>query len=135
MGNNLPVVDVGAGKQVVAIAAGEAHTCAVLSDETVRCWGDGSYGRLGNESTEGWGYEPDHMGNNLPAVDLGTGKHVQGVAAMVEHTCALSTDGALRCWGNNDSGQCGFAAPSIAGSQAGTMGDDLPPTKLFSDEW
>jgi len=131
----LPAVDVGTGKQVVAVATGEYHTCAVLSDETVRCWGDGSYGRLGNESTNGWGYLPSHMGNNLPAVNLGTGKHVAGVAAMVEHSCALLTDGSLRCWGNNGNGQCGFSNPSIAGSQPGTMGDNLPPTKLFSDQW
>ena len=44
MGNNLPSVDLGTGKTAKQVVAGYHHTCAVLNDDTVKCWGYGSYG-------------------------------------------------------------------------------------------
>ena len=48
MGDNLTAVDLGAGRTAVAIAAGQEHTCALLDDATVKCWGVNGSGQLGS---------------------------------------------------------------------------------------
>lgn len=55
MGGNLPAVDLGTGRTAVAIAAGQVHTCAVLDNGAVRCWGRNGLGRLGFGDTENRG--------------------------------------------------------------------------------
>ena len=39
------------------------------------------------------------MGDNLPSVDLGSGRSAKSIAAGVDHTCALLYDGSVKCWG------------------------------------
>jgi hypothetical protein len=47
MGDNLPVVDFGTGKTAVAVFPGTWHTCALLNDNSVKCWGNNNNGNLG----------------------------------------------------------------------------------------
>ena len=47
VGDFLPTVDLGTGKKAKQISAGFRHTCAVLNDDSVKCWGSGGYGQLG----------------------------------------------------------------------------------------
>jgi alpha-tubulin suppressor-like RCC1 family protein len=63
-----------AGLAATNIALGSLHTCAIRSDGSVVCWGGNSKGQLGIGSTESIGTFPQEMGNNLTAVDLGTGE-------------------------------------------------------------
>jgi len=81
------------------IAAGMQHTCLLLEDGQVRCWGDNHYGQLGINSVE-----PPSRKNPPNVRDLA---HVVQLAAGGNHTCALLDDGNLHCWGNNDRGQLG----------------------------
>ncbi len=97
-------VDLGE-RSAVQLAAGEAHTCALLDDGTVRCWGRGTNGQLGNGSTESVG-DNETLAEAGP-VDLG-GESAVVIAAGANHTCALTTTGAVRCWGLNSSGQLGY---------------------------
>jgi alpha-tubulin suppressor-like RCC1 family protein len=91
---------------IVQIAAGTSHTCAVLSDGTVRCWGAGENGRLGQGNTDAIG------DNEVPAaigtVNVGDGGVVQVVAGEF-HTCARLATGRVRCWGGGAFGQLGYA--------------------------
>ena len=47
MGDDLPVIDLGAGRTATEISSGSYHTCAILDDGSVKCWGNGGSGRLG----------------------------------------------------------------------------------------
>jgi alpha-tubulin suppressor-like RCC1 family protein len=54
MGDNLPTLNLG-GKKAVALGLAHDFGCALLEDDSVRCWGDGDYGRLGQGDTTDWG--------------------------------------------------------------------------------
>ena len=109
MGDNLPVVNLGAGKTAVAIAPGEAHACALLYDSNVKCWGRNDWGQLGlGDINVTRGDNLGEMGDNLPIVNLGSGKIAVAIALGGDHTCALLSDGTLKCWGANGGGQLGL---------------------------
>lgn len=80
-----------------ALAAGGAHSCALLVDGTGGCWGANASGAVGNGNT----------GQVLtPAPVLGLGNAV-AMAAGGSHSCAVIADGTARCWGDNGTGQLG----------------------------
>lgn len=83
---------------VVSLAAGVEHTCAVISDGTVRCWGDNTDGKLGiGTITEQ--YEK--------SVQVATIRAARQIATKFMFTCANLVGGTVRCWGNNRYGQLG----------------------------
>jgi alpha-tubulin suppressor-like RCC1 family protein len=135
MGANLPTIDLGPGRTAVGVTAGHGapgnrHTCALLDDGEVKCWGYNAQGQLGLGDTATRGDEPGEMGADLPAVDLaGTAK---SVAAGTLSTCALLGTGAIRCWGSNLFGNLGLGDSANRGDGPGEMGSALPVVKLGS---
>ena len=130
MGARLPSVDLGPGRTALAVAASPGHTCAVLDDHSVKCWGDNSFGQLGLGDTKNRGGKPNEMGEKLPAVDLGPGRTALAVATGDAHTCALLEDHTVKCWGWNRSGQVGLGDTNNRGDGPGEMGAALPPVQL-----
>ena len=126
MGDDLPAVDLGPGRTAKMIAGGSNHACAVLDDDSVKCWGRNDYGQLGLGHTSDRGDNINEMGDKLPAVDLGTGRTAKMISAGEAHTCALLDDDSLKCWGRNDYGQLGIGDTDRRGDGPGEMGDDLP---------
>lgn len=94
---------------VVDMAAGAVHTCAVLADGSVRCWG-------------GWkGLRAGGAGTVLKPMKIPDIQNAKAVAAGKEHTCVLTTTGAVKCWGRSGWGQTG----------AGSLDDEVwPPVQV-----
>jgi len=112
-------LDPGPGSgRALAISAGRSHTCAVLEDRNVRCWGLGVYGRLGYGNTKSIG--DNEAPGSVGPVDLGAGHTALAVAAGQAHTCARLDDGNVRCWGFADSGLLGYCNKN-------RIGDDETP--------
>lgn len=130
MGDSLPPVDLGTGRTAIAVAAGRAHTCALLDDNTVKCWGDNAYGQLGMGDANNRGDDTGEMGDSLQRVDLGTGKSAVAIALGKDHSCAILNDNSVKCWGFNNNGQLGIGVASNRGSMPGQMGDNLPVINL-----
>lgn len=108
--------DVNVGGDVVEIAAGGSHTCALLTTGDVRCWGAGDRGQLGYANTENIGdtEAPASAGN------VNVGAKVAQVVAGNNVTCALRVDGDVTCWGDGAYGALGYANTE-------NIGDDEEP--------
>ena len=68
MGDNLPVVDFGSGRTATHLAAGNVHTCVLLDNGQVKCWGFNASGQLGQGNTNTLGDGANEMGENLQAI-------------------------------------------------------------------
>ena len=130
MGDALPAVNLGAGRTAVAISAGNRHTCAVLDDATVKCWGSGQAGRLGTGAVDSRGDNPGEMGDALPAVPLGSLRTATSVSAGYGHTCVRLDDATVKCFGLNGGGQLGQGSTTAKGDGPNELGDALPPVAL-----
>ena len=98
-----PVVVDGLTGGVVQIAAGGNHACAVLQDQTVKCWGRGDSGQLGDGATA----------NRSTPVSVADLTGVVEVDAGNAHTCARLGDGAVKCWGSQFGGLLGNGETSL----------------------
>ena len=92
-----PVNVSGLSSGVIAISAGELHTCALLSTGAAKCWGWNDFGGIGIGTTG----------------DRNTPQDVVGISGAIEisagslHSCALLSTGTAKCWGWKSSGQLG----------------------------
>ena len=130
MGGNLPQVALGTGRTATAIAAGTFHSCAILDNGTVKCWGSNTRGQLGLGDTANRGDGANEMGDSLPSVDLGTGRTATAISASTDRTCALLDNGTVKCWGYNALGGLGVGDTNDRGDGPGEMGDALPAVPL-----
>lgn len=160
----LQIFDIsGLGSGVTSISAGYHHACVRLSDNSVRCWGDGNSGQLGDggsadsfvpvtvsglvaattaaaggrfscarmadSGVQCWGSNgTGQLGDNDPwfrntPVDVpGLGSGVKSISAGEFHSCAVTAGGAVKCWGDNSSGQLGD----------GSLSERTTPTSVSS---
>jgi alpha-tubulin suppressor-like RCC1 family protein len=91
----VPVTVVGISTAVAVTASDGYHSCAVLQDGTVRCWGDNVSGQLGDGT---------RTGASMPVTVTGISTAVK-VSSGDFHTCALLQGGTVSCWGLNTYGQ------------------------------
>jgi len=106
------------GKTINKISAGNQFVCAIASDNKAYCWGIGSSGQLGNNSTT--------TNNTTPLAVISTGvlsgKTITDISSGYTHTCALDSAGKAYCWGQGGQGQLGN----------GTISNSLVPVAVTS---
>ncbi len=111
MGDNLPYINLGVGRTVnnsievdQAITIGTNYVCVILDNDSLKCWGEGLYGRLGLNTITDYGSSAGSSGDNIPNVNLISGAPVQ-IESGSTHTCVLFSDGSVKCWGDGASGK------------------------------
>lgn len=105
-----PVAVSGLPSGVSAVGMGRNHTCAVMSTGAVKCWGDNHAGQLGDGTTD----------DALAPVDVvGLGTPVASVAGTFSRTCALTTGGGVKCWGDLPGGSNSPTPVDVAGLTSG----------------
>lgn len=92
--------------QAPRLEAGDRVTCYVGATGGLKCWGKGGAGQLGNNTTTAIQKAP------VDVVGLTTG--VRTVSVGRTHACAVTTTGAVKCWGGNSYGQLGVATPAVS---------------------
>jgi alpha-tubulin suppressor-like RCC1 family protein len=113
---------------VVQLALGASHTCALLADGSIRCWGDNQRAQLGHDASLLPALSPQPIGDS--------GLRAKRIVAGSHHTCAVRTkENDVVCWGDNEqrqiapSGLVTFAAPQVVASFSGEpdvdAGDDF----------
>jgi alpha-tubulin suppressor-like RCC1 family protein len=115
--------DLDLGGVAVTLAAGSFHTCALLANGSVRCWGFPTYGTLGYGTLDVIGDDE----TPAQAGDVDVGGTVIQIAAGAHATCALLDDGAVRCWGRALEGELGYG-------NAEDIGDDETPASAGNIE-
>ena len=116
--NELPTPAAKFGGVVVDVAAVTNSTCAVLAGGAVRCVGENTEGELGINNTATVG----DMNVELPPASSAIGKPAKAIFGGHGSYCVITTDDALRCWGDNNKGQLGLGTTGVIGDQPG----DLP---------
>jgi alpha-tubulin suppressor-like RCC1 family protein len=98
--------------EIAQVAAGRAHSCARLTAGDVYCWGTNDRGQLGDPKVSGDANVPTRVAFSTAATAV-------AIALGDDHACAAMSDETVQCWGDDTSGQLGFAAPAGFSAQPG----------------
>ena len=145
MGDELELTDMGTidGElplKFKKIVSSFRHNCATFKSGGVKCWGGNQAGQLGLGHTLDRGKKAVENGDYIPYVQLGTGLLVKDIAVGGTQSawetghdsmsCALLTDGDVKCWGGNDVGQLGTGDTLNRGDEPDEMGNNLTTVNL-----
>ena len=72
------------------IVSGRRHNCALKQGGTVKCWGEGGYGQMGNNQT----------GNQVSPVSVTGLSNATNITSLEYHTCVILNDQSAKCWGH-----------------------------------
>ena len=89
-------------KKLAEYGSGYEHSCAIMSDDSVYCWGNGQYGALGTNSTTS-------STTPVPVYtqDVLNGKTIKQITTGYYHTCVIASDDKDYCWGYGLAGRLG----------------------------
>ena len=124
-GDTLPFLQFPTGRHATMIEAGKSHTCAVMDNDDLICWGDNSKGQLGLGDTDHRGDSAGEIGSSFTVTSVPTGRTIDSMALGWDHTCVVWDNYSVSCWGGNDHGQLGLDSTADVGDGAGEMGDNL----------
>lgn len=129
---NFPKAMTPTGLKALQLKSSDRTTCVLFDDFTVRCWGDGGYGRLGiglatNQNVE----YSSQLGDNLTAINFGTDLYPISITSSQHGFCAILSDQSVKCWGGNNYGMLGIeSSVSQLGDNLSDMGDNWEPVKF-----
>lgn len=106
-------------REVMQLAAGGFHSCALFTNGDVKCWGQNTHGQLGQGHVNHIGDDEDLIG--LSPIVLG--EEAIYISAGLYHSCAVLKSFKLRCWGQNSNGQLGLG-------HTDNIGDNELPTDV-----
>ncbi|MBD63732.1 MAG: hypothetical protein CME62_00870 [Halobacteriovoraceae bacterium] len=121
-----PVEVSGVSGSASKVAAGALHTCVVTTAGAVKCLGNNTSGQLGNSSN-------DHSSNLVDVTGLSSG--ITDITAGMYHTCALTSTGGVKCWGNNVSGQLGINSTTNSNIPVDVSGLTSGVDKIVASGW
>lgn len=99
-------LEIAGGQRFTSLTLGDIHACGLTAAGEAHCWGDNSYGQLGD------GTETDR---STPVTVIG-GLEFVSLSAGSRHTCGLTSDGSAHCWGFSGEGALGhggFTGPDF----------------------
>jgi len=108
----------GTCKRLPIVVAGDTHTCAILSDGGLKCWGYSCCGQLGHGNSS----DPRPIRDKPPVL-----ADVRSVAGWGNNTCAVRTNGYAYCWGENPVGNLGYGDLMNRGDTPETIPSQLSP--------
>ncbi len=115
--SSLAAVDLGAAS--TQVIASQSHSCSIDASGSAKCWGWGTFGRLGYGNTV-------NIGDDETPAAVGSvpvGHQIEEMCPDAgAHTCAVLSDGGIKCWGFNNYGQLGYG-------HTDTIGDDESPAE------
>ena len=129
-----PFLHFGTREKVTQIFAAEYHSCAIFESGRIKCWGLNSHGQLGLGDRRNRQWNTSDM-DSLPFIDLGITEKVKSLSLGMQHTCALTESGRVKCWGANEhtsgvqgigGGQLGLEDEITRGVVPEQMGKNLP---------
>jgi hypothetical protein len=132
---DLPPINLGVGRKAASVCCGFEHTCAILDNNKVKCWGRGSSGQLGYDNQKHVGIAQLHdsvLMADLDYVFLGIDRTAVSLTCGAQFTCVVMDDGNVKCWGNNAGGALGQDNTYTYGKFAGDM-EKLIPVDLGED--
>ncbi len=116
-----PAADARPLPEVGSVESGGRHTCVLTALGEVQCWGENGSGQLGDGSTVD---RPTPL--FVQSADGARLTGMQALAAGSSHTCALTGDGGVLCWGNNSSGQLGDGTTTVSALPVAVQIDGAP---------
>ena len=114
------------------LSTGERHTCAILDNGDVKCWGCDQYGQVGDGGPTWTGTNPTNTDTLKHAIDLGTGRTAVALSSGTQHTCAILDNGDLKCWGRDAGGQLGDGGGRYGPYPTQPTSTPLQPLRLTS---
>ena len=109
------------------VNAGTWDTCASKNDGSLWCWGDNSFGQLGNSS-----YPNGDSGVPVRTSGFGAGRTATQIAAGANHTCVRANDGSVWCWGSGGFNQMGNGGTSSSDPVQVSFGAGITASRLFA---
>ena len=110
------------GSQILQLATGNQHTCALASGQNIRCWGSNSRGQIGTGNTNTIG--DDEAANSIGFINTGASGHTL-VSTGNFHTCAVGVDENVYCFGQGTNGVTGLGHVNNIGDDEAVSGNSL----------